>query len=74
MSTKIDELRQSKDWSVADLARASDSHQSLTYAVITGKQKSGPRIRARFAQALGRREEDLFDPSGWPLPAEVKAG
>lgn len=70
MTTKIRKARLSLGMRAPDLARATNLHVPNLYRLESGDEKAGPAVRARVAAALGRPEAELFDPQGWPLPAE----
>lgn len=58
-ATAIRRLREEKDLSRDAFARLTGLSLATLYRIETGKQKPGPETRARMAQALGVREEDL---------------
>lgn len=70
MSTQLRKFRLALGLTAPGLARKSDTHTPLVYKLENGREKAGPRVRARMAAALGQPESALFDPQGWPLSAE----
>jgi hypothetical protein len=52
-----------------EICKAAGLSSTIGSGVITGRCRATPNVRARFAAALGRPEEELFDLDDAEVPA-----
>ena len=71
--TKIFYVLKRKGLSVSDFCRAARIYPPDAYQIRKGARSVGPTVRARISEALGVKEESLFDPEGWPRPCKEAA-
>lgn len=71
--TRLREIRVAAGLAQSDFARLAGMYCSTVSRLEMAREKAGPSLRARVAEALSKPEAELFDDDGWPLMAEELA-
>lgn len=71
--TVLSQILETRSIDFHAFCKKADLHTSKAYQIRAGKQRLGPAVRRRVAQAVGEPEENLFDKQGWPLELEAAA-
>lgn len=65
--TKMRALRESRNWTQKQFARACGLHQSQASAFETGTGKAGRSVQERIAAVLSVPPTQIFDGDGFPI-------